>query len=240
MSANRCGTVATVKCLGSQSATSSHRSGVETRASGRGPHRVRRRDRAVFGVLVEVDEHALAFLLPPAAGGQLGRASLDFPRHRLGGQPHLPKRPARHDARIDVEAARPRRLRPRGQPVVLEHLAGHLRDVEDLPPRHAGHRVEVDAEFVGVVEVVGEHRMRVEVDAAQVDRPRQAGRVVDDGLFGRGARTRTAVRRRRPSRAASPARVSGRRPPRSMPLTNRFRIIGRPATPRRAPSATAR
>ena len=34
MSAKRCGTVATVKSAGSQSATSSHRRGVETRASG--------------------------------------------------------------------------------------------------------------------------------------------------------------------------------------------------------------
>ena len=36
-----------------------------------------------------------------------------------------------------------------------------------------GHRIEVDAQFVGVIEVVGQHRMRVEVDAAQVDRPGQ-------------------------------------------------------------------
>ena len=179
----------------------------------RGPHRVGRRDRAVFGVLVEVDEHPFAFLLPPAAGGQLGRASLHLARDGLRGQPHLAKRPVRSDARVDVEAARPGRLRPRGQPVVLEHLAGHQRDVDDLPPGHPGHRVEVDAQFVGMVEVVGEHRMRVEVDAAQVDRPGQAGRVMDDGLFGRGAATRSAVRRRRPSRAASPARASGRRPP---------------------------
>ena len=144
MSANRCGTVATVNAAGSQPATSSHPSGVETRASGVARTEYAERDGAVFGVLVEVDEHPFAFLFPPAAGGQLRCAPLHFPRHRLGRQPHLSKRPARLDPRIDVESARPGRLGPRGQPVVLEHLAGDLCDVEDLSPCHAGHRVQID------------------------------------------------------------------------------------------------
>src|SRR6202012_2175782 len=93
---------------------------------------------------------------------------------------------ARNNAGIDVKTAGPGRFRPRGQSVVLEYFTGHLCDVQDLPPRHTGHRVEIDAEFVGVVEVVGKNRMWVEVDAAKVDCPGQAGRVVDDGLFGRG------------------------------------------------------
>src|SRR6185437_7812483 len=54
-------------------------------------------------------------------------------------------------------------------------------------PGHPGHRVQVDAQFVGMLEVVGDHRVRVEVDAAQVDRPGQAGRVMDDRLFRRSA-----------------------------------------------------
>ena len=52
---------------------------------------------------------------------------------------------------------------------------------------HARHRVEVDPQLVGVGEVVGAHRVRIEVDAAEVDRPHQAGGIVDDGLLGRGA-----------------------------------------------------
>src|SRR5438270_4086140 len=39
-------------------------------------------------------------------------------------------------------------------------------------------RSQVDPQFVGVIEVDGLHRMRVEVHAAQVDHPRQAGGVV--------------------------------------------------------------
>ena len=71
--------------------------------------------------------------------------------------------------------------------MILEHLAGHLRDVDDLSPGHSGHRVQIDAQFVGMLEIVGEDGVRVEVDAAQIDRPGQSGRVMDDGLFGRGA-----------------------------------------------------
>ena len=74
------------------------------------------------------------------------------------------------------------------QPVVFEHLARDQRDVEDLAPVDPGHRVEVDAQFVGVVEIVGPHRVRVEIDAAEVDRPDQPRRVVQNGFLGRGAR----------------------------------------------------
>ena len=65
---------------------------------------------------------------------------------------------------------RGRRLRPRRQAVVLEHLARDERDVNDLAPVDARHRVEVDPKFVGVGEIVGAHRVRIEVDAAEVDR----------------------------------------------------------------------
>ena len=49
---------------------------------------------------------------------------------------------------------------------------------------HARDRVEVDPQLVGMVEVLGADRVRVEVDAAEVGDPGQAGRVVDDDLVG--------------------------------------------------------
>ena len=116
-----------------------------------------------------------------------GRPPLDLARDGLGSQPDLGEPPARRDAGIDVKAPRPRSFRPRDQAVVLQHLAGHQRDVDDPPPRDPGHRVQIDPQFVGVVEVAGEHRVRIEVDAAQVDRPRQPGGVMDDRFGGRGA-----------------------------------------------------
>src|SRR2546422_10381006 len=44
---------------------------------GGGPHGVRRGDRAVLGVLIVVDEDAMALFLPPLARGELGDAALD-------------------------------------------------------------------------------------------------------------------------------------------------------------------
>ena len=47
-----------------------------------------------------------------------------------------------------------------------------------------GHRVEVHPQLVGMVEVLGADRVRVEVDAAEVGDPGQPGGVVDDDLVG--------------------------------------------------------
>jgi hypothetical protein len=71
--------------------------------------------------------------------------------------------------------------------VILENLAGDERDVNDLSPVDARHRIEVDPQLVGVGEVVGPDRMRVEVDTTEVDRPHQARGVMKDGLLRRCA-----------------------------------------------------
>ena len=60
-------------------------------------------------------------------------------------------------------------------------------DISDFQCPTLGGSLPPAPHTIGVVQVVGEHRMRVEVNAAQVDRPGQAGRIVDDGLLGRGA-----------------------------------------------------
>ena len=151
---------------------------------GRRPHRVRRRHGAVLGVLIEVDEHALALLLPPVAGGQSRCAPFDLAGDRLSGQTHLRERPPRGDTRVDVESAGARRLGPRRQPVLFENLPHQQGDVDDLLPGHPGHRVEVDAQFIGVIQIRRPDRMRIEVDAAQVHRPHQSGSIGDHRLPG--------------------------------------------------------
>src|SRR5205823_14572241 len=45
-----------------------------------------------------------------------------------------------------------------------------------------------DAQLVRMVQVGGSHRMRIEVDTAEVDDPRQLGSVRDDDFFGGAAR----------------------------------------------------
>ena len=69
--------------------------------------------------------------------------------------------------------------------MVLQHAPGDERDLDDLAPRDTGHRVQVDPQLVGMVEVLGEYGVRVEVDAAEVDHPGQVGGVADDHLVGR-------------------------------------------------------
>ena len=184
-SANRAGIVASVKSAGSQSSTSSQVSGADTRASGGGAHRIGARDRAVLRVLVVVEEHAVALFLPPLAGRQAGRAPLDLAREGERGAAHLVEAPAALDPHVDVDAARAGRLRPADQAEVVERGADHRRDVADLRPLDARHRIEIDAQLVGMIEIVGADRMRVELEA----RP---------GWPSRRARRRRAARLPRP------------------------------------------
>src|SRR5262245_21959879 len=57
------------------------------------PHRIRRGDGAILGVLVVVDEHPVALLLPPLAGGERRRTFLDFTRERERSTPHFIEAP---------------------------------------------------------------------------------------------------------------------------------------------------
>ncbi len=54
-------------------------------------------------------------------------------------------------------------------------------------PGHAGDRIEVDPQLVGMIEIVCANRMRVQVDAAQVDDPGQLSGVAQHDLVSRPA-----------------------------------------------------
>ena len=103
-----------------------------------------------------------------------------------------------------------------------------------------GPGIEIDAQLVGVVEVAGAHRVRMQLDAAEVDDPGEPRRVVDHDLLGR------APGRKRERHRAQPVG----------PLLRRALLVERLALgavdealehdragrgcPRSAPSATAR
>ena len=57
--------------------------------------------------------------------------------------------------------------------------------VADLRPLHARHRVEIDAQLVGMIEVIVAHRMRMQLEAREVGHPRQRGRVARHDFFRR-------------------------------------------------------
>ena len=87
-------------------------------------HRVGRCDGAVLGVLVVVDEHAVALLLPPLARRELRRATLDVAGERERRAAHLIERPALRDAHIDVHASLTRCLRPADEANVFQRRLG--------------------------------------------------------------------------------------------------------------------
>ena len=60
--------------------------------------------------------------------------------------------------------------------------------------------IEIDAQLVGMIEIAGAHRVRMQLDAAEVDDPGEAGGVVDDHLLG------GAPRRKRQRHGAQPVR----------------------------------
>ena len=107
----------------------------------------------------------------------------------------------------------PGRLRPADEPDRLERLLRDERDLADLGPLDARHRVEVDPQLVGMVEVLGPDRVRVQVDAAEVGDPGEAGRVVDHDLVGGPAGRERQRRDPQPVGPVVRAPASGRTPP---------------------------
>ena len=83
---------------------------------------------------------------------------------------------------------------------LLEQRLHLERHAPHVVPADARARVQVDAQLVGVVQVGGAHRMRMQLDAAEVDNPRQPRRVVDHDLLGRAPRRKRQRHRAQPRR----------------------------------------
>ena len=153
--------------------------GIRSRAD-----RVRGGHRPVLRVLVVVEEHAVALLLPPLARRKVGDALFHVAGEGQGSPADLRERPAGLDPHVDVDAPAAGRLRPADEPGIGQRLADREGHPPDIVPGDAGDRVEVDAKLVGVVEVGGPDGVRVEVDAAEVDDPGERGGILDHDLVG--------------------------------------------------------
>jgi hypothetical protein len=92
------------------------------------------------------------------------------------------------NAHVDVNATRPGGFRPADQSQVVERGVHHLRDILHLPPLDAGHRIQIDAQLVGVIEIFRAHWMRMELDAREVGHPRERGRIAWHHFVGGAAR----------------------------------------------------
>jgi hypothetical protein len=104
---------------------------------------------------------------------------------RRSSSPHFGERPPRLDARVDVHAARAARLGKTAKAELFEKRLHLERHGTDIGPRDAWPRIEIDAKLVRVIEVGRPHRVRVELDAAEVHDPREARGVVDHDFFRR-------------------------------------------------------
>ena len=59
------------------------------------------------------------------------------------------------------------------------------RDSAHVVPCHSRDRIEIDAQLVGMVEVFGAHRMRMQLEAGEIGHPRQRRRVSRHDFFSR-------------------------------------------------------
>jgi hypothetical protein len=72
-----------------------------------------------------------------------------------------------------MHPARARRLRPADEPQVVQRGAHDVRDLAQLRPRDSGHGIEIDPQLVGVIEIVGANRMRMQLETGEVGHPGQ-------------------------------------------------------------------
>src|SRR5262249_734082 len=79
-------------------------------------------------------------------------------------------------------------------------------DAPDILPYHSGPGIEVDTQFVRMIEVAAADRMRMQLNASKVDDPCQPSVIIDDHFFGRSSR------RKRQRDGSQPLRAFARRP----------------------------
>ncbi len=150
------------------------------------PHRIRRARRPILRILVVVQEHAVPFLLPPLRARDRRSPPLHRPRERQRRPPHLCERPPRLDPYIHVHPPRAARLRPAAQPHLVQqrlHLPRHTaRTSRQLTPGPGSRSIRNSS---GCSRSSDRTAMRMQLDAAQVDNPRQPRRIVHYHLFRR-------------------------------------------------------
>ena len=154
---------------------------------GKRSHRIGRAGRSVLGILVVIEKDSPTLLLPPPGGGEPRHPPLDLPRQGQRRPPDLRERPSWQDPNVHVDAPRTTRLRPPLKPDLLQerlHLHCNAANVGPGDPRC---RVEINPQFVRMIEIAGADRMRVEFDAAEVHDPGETRPIVDDHLFRRAS-----------------------------------------------------
>src|SRR5690349_13065048 len=126
---------------------------------------------SIFGVLVVIEKYAMTLLLPPLRCRQLRHATLDLTRQRDGRTANFNEGPSLVNPRIDMHAARTAGLRPSLKTSLIEKRLHFECDTTHVFPGNAGTRIQIDAQFVRMVEITGPYGVRMEFDATKIDDP---------------------------------------------------------------------
>ena len=134
IAANRCGTVNNVKSAAIAVGNLLPRERRRNPRVRQRTHGVSRAGRAVLGVLVVIEEDAVALFLPPLRRRQLRHAPLHRARECHRRTSDLRKRPLRMDTHVHMHAARPARLRPSAKPNFFQQPTNFERDSSHFGP----------------------------------------------------------------------------------------------------------
>src|SRR5262249_24610007 len=86
------------------------------------------------------------------------------------------------------------------KPYLVEQRLHLLRNRAHVRPAYAWARIQIDPQFIRVLEISGTHGVGVLLDATEVDNPDKAGRIVNDDLFCGAARWKRQSDRSQPRR----------------------------------------
>jgi len=145
-----------------------------------------RASRSILRVLVVVEEYAVPFLFPPLRACKRWRATLDGPR-----QCEAARRTSLNVQRVGFARSHAfPRSAGLGQPVSpissSRAFTSNATVRTSSSPRRD--RIEVDAQFVRMVQISGAHGMRMQLDTSQIDDPSETSGVVNDNLLCRAPR----------------------------------------------------
>jgi hypothetical protein len=108
---------------------------------------------------------------------------LHLARKREGRAAYLEKCPSPFDPDDDMYAARPRRLWPANETNIVQRRTDDARNLLKLAPLDARHWIEIDPQFVGMVEIVGTDGMRMKFETCKIGHPRKRGGVAWHEFF---------------------------------------------------------
>src|SRR5262249_887133 len=121
----------------------------------------------------------VSLFFPPLRARELRSSSFDLTRQRHCRTSDFAERPARLDTNIDVHAARATRLGPTAQSHLFQQRLHFERDQTHAFPFRTWTRIEIDTHFSRMIEIIRSHRMRVKLNAAEIDNPNKSSLIIN-------------------------------------------------------------